>query len=53
MDIMQFLERTWLWPSEMLKDVPEFDLEVVESEREVLFPMLSGAMHRVWRVGVQ
>lgn len=47
MIIMQFLERALPWSREQLKDMPDFDPQMVAIGRGVLFPSPPGVIDRV------
>lgn len=49
--IVQFMERTRPWFNERLKKLPDYDSQMVESGRFVLFPLPLGVIDRVRRVG--
>lgn len=53
MVIMHFMERAWPWSKNRLECMPNFDLQMVESRRGVLFPLLPGAVDGVRRGSVR
>lgn len=50
--IMQSLDRTWPWSKKLLKDMPDYDLRLVDTERGVLLALPAGFIERVQRVGI-
>lgn len=51
--IMQFLQRAWLWSRELLSDMPNSDMQMLESERNVPFLLLAVVIGRLRSVVVR
>lgn len=51
--IVQYLKRTWLWSSERLETLPDFDPWMIECRRSVFSSQPPGLIERVHRVGVR